>query len=63
MEALVIALLATRAIYRQQDSSIPEPAEFQPFNLKALRFSDRTRDNTESRSPDRKRPYVPQTAS
>ena len=38
MEALVIALLATRAMYRQQDSSVPEPAEFQPFDLQALRF-------------------------
>ena len=63
MEALVIALLATRAMYRPQDSSVPEPAEFQPFDLQALRFPHRTRDNTERPSPDRKRPYVSQTAS
>jgi hypothetical protein len=63
MEALVFALIATRNMYRQQKGNVPEPAEFQSFDLQALRFSDHATDNSQSRSSDRKRSYVPQVAS
>ena len=42
MEALVIALIATGNMYRQQKVSVPEPAKFEAFDLQALRLPDRT---------------------
>jgi hypothetical protein len=62
MEALVIALIATLGAFRRQNMTVPEPAEFQPFDLKALRVPDQNRDYSQGRSTDRKRSYVVQTA-
>ena len=40
MEALVIGLIATGNMYRQQKVSVPEPAKFEAFDLQALRLPD-----------------------
>ena len=61
MEALVIALIATLAAYRQQKVTVPEPAEFQAFDLKALRSPDQNKHHPRG-SSDRKRLYELQTA-
>jgi hypothetical protein len=62
MEALVIALIATLGAYRRQKVTVPEPAEFQAIDLKALRAPDQNKDYSQGRSNDRKRSYVLQTA-
>ena len=62
MEALVIALIATLAAYRQQKVTVPEPAEFQAFDLKALRSPDQNNHDPRGRASDRKRLYELQTA-
>jgi hypothetical protein len=36
METLVIALIASLGTYRKQNVNVQEPAEFQPFDLRAL---------------------------
>jgi hypothetical protein len=40
MEALVIALIATGNVYRQQKVRVPEPAKVEAFDLQALRLPD-----------------------
>jgi hypothetical protein len=62
MDALVIALIATLGMYRQQKVSVPEPAEFRPFDLKALRSPDQNKHDPLGRLSNRKRSYVLQTA-
>jgi hypothetical protein len=37
MEALVFALIAVRNGYNRQESIVPEPAVFQPFDPRALK--------------------------
>jgi len=44
MEAVIFTLIGTR-----NERSVPEPAEFQPFDLRALRHSYNTEDNSPSR--------------
>ena len=36
MEALVFALIAFRNGYKEEESFVPEPDDFQPFDLRAL---------------------------
>jgi len=36
MEALILALLIVRTAYRWQESVVPEPDTFQPFDLQWL---------------------------
>jgi hypothetical protein len=60
MEALVIALIATLGAYRKV--TVPEPAEFQAFDLKALRLPDQNKHDPRGRASDRKRLYELQTA-
>jgi hypothetical protein len=59
MEILIFALIASYSAYRQQESVVAEPEEFQPFDLQALRNST---ENEPSRSSSRREAYVPQTA-
>ena len=62
MDTLVFGLIAANNLNKQQEPIVPEPAEFQPFDLRALeRFN--ARDNSTSRSSDRKQSYVAQTVS
>jgi len=63
MEALIFALIATRNGYRQHETFVPEPAKFQPFELRVLRHSDNANDNSPGRRSDRKKWVVAQVAS
>ena len=62
METLVIALIATGNMYRQQKVSVPEPAKFESFDLQALRLPDQNKHDYQGRPFDGKRSYVLQTA-
>jgi hypothetical protein len=63
MEALVFALIAVRNGYHQQETIVPEPTEFQPFDLRALTHSYGAEDNYSSRPSDRQKALVAQVAS
>jgi hypothetical protein len=57
MEAVIFTLIGTR-----KEMFVPESAEFQPFNLRALRHSYNTEDNTPSRPSDGKKSFVAQAS-
>lgn len=64
MEALVFGLLAVRNGYcKQQETVVPEPAAFQPFDLRALKHLNDGEDNSSSRPSDRQKKLVAQVAS
>jgi len=63
MEALVFALIAVRNGYTQQETFVPEPAEFQPFDLRALTRSYETEENSSGRPSNRSKSFVAQVAS
>ena len=50
MEAVVFSLIG-----RRKETFVPESAEFQPFDLRALRVSYNAEDNSPSRPSDRKK--------
>jgi hypothetical protein len=63
MEALVFGLIAVRNAYNQQETFVPEPAEFQPFDLRALKQVYERDENSSSRPSDRPKSLVAQVAS
>ena len=62
MDTLVFGLIAVNNLNKEQEPIVPEPTEFQPFDLRALECFNAT-DNSPSRSFDRKQSYVTQTVS
>ena len=62
MDTLVFGLIAVNNLNKEQEPIVPEPAEFQPFDLRALECFN-ARDNSPSRSSDRRQSYVAQTVS
>ena len=63
MEALVFAIIAVRNGYTLQETIVPEPAEFQPFDLRALKRSYDAEDDSSGRPSDRRKSLVAQVAS
>jgi hypothetical protein len=62
MEALTLALIAVGNLYKQQQAFEPE-AEFQSFDLQALRDLHNAKDRSPSRLSDRQASFVAQAAS
>ena len=62
MEAVIFTLIGTRNGYTQHETFVPESAEFQPFDLRALRHSYNAEDNSPSPSRpfNRKKSFVAQ---
>ena len=58
METLVFGILAMRKGLKQQDTIVPEPAEFRPFGLRALRRSYEAKDDSSSGPSDRMKSLV-----
>jgi hypothetical protein len=63
MEALVFGLIVLNKLNNEQESIVPEPTEFQPFDLRTLEYTYNARDNSPSRSSGRKQSYVAQSVS
>jgi hypothetical protein len=61
MEALVFGLTVLNNLNNEQEQIVPEPTEFQPFDLRTLEYN--AKDNSPSRSSDRKQSYVAQSVS
>ena len=62
MEALVFAIIALGKGYHQTETFVPEPVEFQPFDLRALNRSFESEANSGGPS-DRQNALVTQIAS
>jgi hypothetical protein len=63
MEALVFALIAVRNGFTQEETFVPEPAEFRPFDLRALKRSYQEEENSSGRPSNRSKSFVTQVAS
>jgi hypothetical protein len=63
MEALIFAIIAMRNGYKLQETIVPEPAEFQPFDLRALKRSYEAEENSSSRPSGRPKSFVAHVAS
>jgi hypothetical protein len=57
MEAVIFTLIGT-----PKETFAPEPAEFRPFDLRALRDSSNAEDSSPSRPSDRKKSFLAQAA-
>jgi len=57
VDTLVFGPIAVNNLNKEQEPFVPEPAEFQPFDVRALECFN-ARDNSVSRSFDRKQSYV-----
>jgi hypothetical protein len=60
--SLALALIAVRNAYRQQETLVPEPDEFQQFDVQALRFLHHGQDDSPNRPSDRQKSNLPQVA-
>ena len=63
MEALVFAIVALRKGYKLEESTVPEPAEFRPFDVRALKRAYQAEGDSSSRPSDRRESLVTQIAS
>ena len=62
MEAVIFTLIGTRNGYTQYDTFAQDSAEFQPFDLRALRHSYNAEDNSPRRPSDRKKSFLAQAS-
>ena len=62
MEIMTFALIAVLRLYRPEEKVIPEPREFQPFDVPTLQqvFSTKVEPDL---APDRRKSYRVQPAS
>jgi hypothetical protein len=63
MEIMTFALIAVFRLYQPEKSVIPEPREFQPFDVQTLQQLFSPRVQPTRRAPDRRKPYRVQPAS
>jgi hypothetical protein len=63
MEPLIFAIVAARKGYSQWETVVPEPAEFQPFDFRALKRSYHAEADSSSRRAARKNSLVTQIVS
>jgi hypothetical protein len=63
MEPLIFAIVTLRKTYQQEETVVPEPAEFRPLDVRALKRSYQAGADSSSRSSDRQNSLVTQIAS
>jgi hypothetical protein len=63
MEILVFALIAMTKLYKRKEKIVPEPHQFQPFDVQTLKQVYNARVQSSSRSSGRQESYVIQAAS
>ena len=63
MEALVFAIIVLRKGFKQQETLVPETAEFRPFDLRALSRLYEAEADSSSKPSDRQKSLVTQIAS
>jgi hypothetical protein len=60
--SLALALIAVRNAYRRQETPVPEPDEFQRFDVQGLRSLHYGQDESASRPSDRQESNLSQVA-
>jgi hypothetical protein len=63
MEVLVFALVAITKLYRPKEKFVPEPHQFQPLDVQALKQVYNARVESSRRSSDRPESYAVQAVS
>ena len=63
MEIMTFALIAVFRLYQPEKKVIPEPREFQPFDVQTLQQVFSARVQPTLRVPDRRKSYRVQPAS
>ena len=63
MEPLVFALIAFRNGYKQEESFVPEPDNFQPFDVRALAQVYNAMNDSSNRPSNRSSTLAAQVAS
>jgi hypothetical protein len=63
MEPLVFALIAVRNGYRQEESFVPEPDTFEPFDVRALGCVYHAKNDSSNRPSGRSSSLAAQVAS
>ena len=63
METMTFALIAVFKLYRPEKKVIPEPREFQPFDLPTLQQVFSTKVEPADLAPDRRKSFRVQPAS
>ena len=63
MEKLVFAMIALSKAYTQRKTFVPEPDEFQSFDVRSLKRSYEAASDSSSRPDDREKSLVTQIAS
>jgi hypothetical protein len=58
MEVLIFGLVATRNGYTQDETFVPEPAKFEPFDFRALRHSYNAKDDSPRRRSGGNKSFV-----
>jgi len=63
METLIFAVIAVRNGYKQEQNLVPEPDDFQPFDLRALAQVYNATNDSSNRPSDRSPTLAAQVAS
>jgi len=63
MEVLVFAIIAILKLYRPKEKFVPEPHEFQPFDVQTLKQVYSAKGGSSHRSTDRQESYAIQAVS
>ena len=63
MEPLIFAMIAFRNGYKQEESLVPEPDDFQPFDVRALGRVYIAKNDSSSRPSGRSPSLAPRVAS
>ena len=63
MEPLIFALIAVRNGYKQEESFVPEPDDFQPFDVRALGHVYNAKNDSSNRPSGRSPSLAPRVAS
>ena len=63
MEPLIFAVIAVRNGYKQEQSLVPEPDDFQPFDVRALGHVCNAKDDSSNRPSGRSPSLAARVAS
>ena len=63
MEPLIFALIAVRNGYKQEESFVPEPDDFQPFDVRALGHVYNAKNDSSNRPSGRSSSLAARVAS
>ena len=63
MEPLIFAMIAFRNGYKQEESLVPEPDDFQPFDVRAQGRVYNAKNDSSSRPSGRSPSLAPRVAS